>query len=139
MSEHIHTSPTTDRGARAAAPEHPLIPAGRVSGADVYSPSGEKLGKIEDVALEKVGGEVAYAILSFGGFLGLGADYHPVPWRMLRYDVERRGYVIPCESDQLTDAPHIRREELSGWDDSRSRDDIYAFYGPHGARPYWML
>ncbi|MCR5879647.1 PRC-barrel domain-containing protein [Phenylobacterium sp. J367] len=110
-----------------------------MSGADVYSPSGDKLGKIEDVALEKVGGEVAYAILSFGGFLGLGADYHPVPWRMLRYDVERRGYVIPCESDQLAEAPGIRREDLIGWDDSSVRDAIYAFYEPYGARPYWML
>lgn len=139
MSEQSHTSSATGRGGRTAAPEHPLIPAGRVTGAEVYSPSGEKLGKIEDVALEKVSGEVAYAILSFGGFLGLGTDYHPVPWRMLRYDVDQRGYVIPCESDQLADAPGIRREELSGWDDTLARDDIYAFYGPYGARPYWMI
>ena len=120
-------------------PEHPLIPASRVNGTDVYSPSGEKLGKIEDVALDKVSGDVAYAILSFGGFLGLGAERHPVPWRLLRYDQDRRGYVIPCEKQQLANAPGVEAAELSGWDDSQTREAIYSFYGPYGARPYWWV
>ncbi len=123
---------------RPEGPDHPLIPAGRVNGTEVYSPSGEKLGKIEDVALEKVSGEVAYAIVSFGGFLGLGSEHHPVPWRMLRYDLGLRGYVIPCEKEQLKAAPGIDRDALSGWDDAIEREGIYNFYGPYGARPYWM-
>ena len=126
------------RSYSAGQPEHPLIPAGRVSGADVYGAEGEKIGHVEDVALEKVDGNVAYAILSLGGFLGLGARYHPVPWSMLRYDIERRGYVIPCTKDQLETAPTIDREELSGWDDAALRDGLYAYYAPYGAQPYWM-
>lgn len=119
----------------AKKPAHPLIPADRVNGTDVYSKSGEKLGKIEDVAIEKVSGDVAYAILSHGGLLGLGAHYHPVPWRLLKYDVDKRGYVVPLTLDQLEKAPGINEQELSGWTDEGSRDAIYAYYTPFGLMP----
>lgn len=122
---------------QAEKPAHPLIPADRVNGTDVYSPAGEKLGKIEDVAIDKVSGEVAYAILSFGGFLGVGEQYHPVPWRLLTYDVDKGGYVIPCSKDEIEGAPSIDREELSGWNDEASRDAIYGYYAPWGVGPYW--
>lgn len=119
-------------------PAHPLIPADRVNGTDVYNTDGEKLGRIEDVAIDKVSGEVAYAILSFGGFLGVGERYHPVPWRLLTYDVDKGGYVIPCEKERLEEAPSIDREELSGWNDSIARDTIYGYYAPYGVGPYWL-
>lgn len=119
-------------------PSHPLIPADRVNGTDVYNTRGEKLGKIEDVAIEKVSGEVAYAILSFGGFLGLGEQYYPVPWGLLTYDTEKRGYVIPCEKEKLEDAPSFEANELSGWSDAGSRDAIFAYYAPFGVNPYWI-
>ena len=118
--------------------EHPLVPAGRVNGADVYNRAGEKLGKVEDVAIDKVSGQVAYAILSFGGFLGIGERYHPVPWSLLVYDPDRRGYVIPCDKDRLDAAPTFEADDLSGWDDTDVRYGIYNFYAPYGAEPYWM-
>ncbi|WP_337185127.1 PRC-barrel domain-containing protein [Phenylobacterium sp.] len=118
-------------------PVRPLIPADRVNGTDVVSPDGEKLGKIEDVAIEKVSGEVAYAILSFGGLFGIGAKYHPVPWRLLTYDTERRAYVIPVAKDALEKAPTIDESELSGWNDLSARDSIYGYYSPYGVGPYW--
>jgi len=121
----------------AKKPAHPLIPADRVNGADVYNKAGEKLGKIEDVAIEKVSGEVAYAILSFGGVLGLGAKYHPVPWRLLKYDTEKRAYVVPLDKDDLTKAPTIDETELSGWNDEASRDAIYGYYSTYGVGAYW--
>ena len=124
-----------DDGVTPARPEHPLIPAERVNGAAVFSLSGEKLGRIEDVAIEKVSGQVAYALLSFGGFLGVGEHYHPVPWRLLRYDVERRGYVIPCEKAQLEAAPSFRADDLSGWSDEHSRIAIFEYYAPFGSLP----
>ena len=71
----------------AKKPAHPLIPADRVNGTDVVNQAGEKLGKIEDVAIDKVSGDVAYAILSFGGVLGIGAKYYPVPWKIGRAHV----------------------------------------------------
>lgn len=129
------TQTQTSGGAR---PEHPLIPAGRVNDTDVYNRAGEKLGQVEDVAIDKVSGRVAYAILSFGGFLGLGERYYPVPWSVLTYDRDKRGYVIPCDKDQLENAPSFEADELSGWDDTDTRTGIYGYYGAYGASPYWL-
>ena len=121
----------------AKKPAHPLIPADRVNGTDVVNKAGEKLGKIEDVAIEKVSGDVAYAILSFGGLLGIGAKYHPVPWKLLKYDTEKRAYVIPMDKADLEKAPMIDETELSGWNDELTRDSIYAYYSGYGVGPYW--
>ena len=117
-------------------PEHPLVPADRVNGTDVYGKDGEKLGKIEDVAIEKVSGEVAYAILSTGGLLGIGASHHPVPWRLLKYDTEKRGYVVPMLEADLEKAPRIDEQALSGWSDAIGRDDIFRYYSGYGVPPY---
>ena len=122
----------------ASSPEHPLIPADRVNGTDVCNAAGEKLGKIEDVVIEKVSGQVAYAILSFGGLLGMGGKFHPVPWKLLRYDVEKRAYVVPLDKPDLEDAPMIDETELSGWSDERSREAIFRYYGAYGVGPYWI-
>jgi sporulation protein YlmC with PRC-barrel domain len=119
----------------ARKPAHPLIPADRVNGTDVYGKTGEKLGKIEDVAIDKISGEVAYAILTFGGLLGVGARYHAVPWKLLKYDVERRAYVVPMEKSDLEGAPHFNERELSGWNDEASREAIWGYYYPFGPFP----
>ncbi len=131
-----HTPPLDRPGTRA--PDHPLIGADRVQDTQVYNREGEKIGSVEDVAIDKVSGEVAYAIISFGGFLGIGEKYHPVPWRLLTYDTGRRGYVIPCDRDQLEKAPAFDAGDLSGWDDRDTRAAIYAHYGRYGIAPYWM-
>lgn len=111
-------------------PTHPLIPADRVNGTTVYTRQGDKIGSIEDVAIEKVSGDVAYAIIGTGGFLGMGERYYPVPWSMLTFDVERRGYVIPLDKDQLEKAPSIDASELSGWSDESSRETLAGYYTP---------
>jgi hypothetical protein len=122
----------------AKKPAHPLIPADRVNGTDVYSKAGDKLGKIEDVAIEKVSGEVAYAILSFGGVLGLGAKFHPVPWKLLKYDEDKRAYIVPMSKADLEKAPMIDETELSGWNDEADREVIHSFYAGYGIGPYWL-
>ncbi|WP_293455094.1 PRC-barrel domain-containing protein [Phenylobacterium sp.] len=119
-------------------PVHPLIPADRVNGTDVCNEAGDKLGKIEDVAIDKVSGEVAYAILSFGGVLGFGEKYHPVPWRLLTYDADRRAYVVPLDKAAIEEAPTIEGGELSGWNDAGSREAIFGYYGRYGVGPYWI-
>jgi len=121
----------------AKKPAHRLIPADRVNGTDVVSKSGEKLGKIEDVAIEKVSGDVAYAILSYGGLLGIGAKFHPVPWKLLKYDPDKRAYVVPLDKADLEKAPMIDEKELSGWTDEATRDSIYGYYSSYGIGPYW--
>jgi hypothetical protein len=135
--EHTHTEPGGRKAGSARKPEHPLIPAGRVTGTAVYNPEGDRLGKVEEVAIEKVTGKVAYAILSFGGILGLGERYYPVPWKMLHYDTGHHGYVVPLDKAALDDAPSFEPHELGGWDDTHIRDNIYDYYSRYGVSP-WM-
>jgi sporulation protein YlmC with PRC-barrel domain len=117
--------------------DHPLVPARRVSGADVYNQAGEKIGTIEDVAIDKRSGKVAYAILSFGGFLGLGGKHQPLPWSVLSYDTNVGGYVVDITQEFLQLAPKLDVSELSGWDDSAEREAFHSYYSARGARPYW--
>ena len=122
---------TTENPNPSGQPEHPLIPAGRVNGTAVFSPSGEKIGAVEDLAIDKLSGQVAYAIVRFGGVLGIGERYHPMPWRLLNYDAGRGGYVVPCDRGQLEGAPVIDASELSGWSDAGRRQGIQDFYGQY--------
>ncbi len=78
----------TDVQGAARTTANPLIAGARVAGTDVYNAAGDHLGEIYDVMLDKLSGKVAYAIMSFGGFLGLGEKYHPIPWSVL-HPVER--------------------------------------------------
>ena len=75
---------------------NPLIAGARVAGTDVYNTAGEHLGSIYDVMLDKATGKVAYAIMSFGGFLGLGEKYHPIPWSAR--SSRRRPCTVPTAS-----------------------------------------
>ena len=117
--------------------EHPLIPAKRVNGSAVFNQAKEKIGQIEDVAIDKKTGRVAYAILSFGGFLGLGGKHQPLPWSVLKYDAATGGYVVPITEEFLALAPKLDISDLSGWDDSDQRDALHTYYAAYGARPYW--
>src|ERR1700719_944051 len=69
-----------------------LISADKVVGPSVYNRQGEKLGSVYTLMLNKLNGQVAYAVMSFGGFLGIGESYHPLPWRILSYDTALGGY-----------------------------------------------
>src|SRR3954466_13357868 len=82
-----------------------LIAASKVNGTSVYNRAGEKLGSIYDVMLEKVSGKAECAVMSFGGFLGIGDRYHPLPWRVLDYDPAQGGYVVDIDRDRLERAP----------------------------------
>ena len=82
-----------------------LIEASKVQGTSVFNPHGERLGVIDDVMIDKRSGQAAYAIMSFGGFLGMGGDYYPIPWTKLRYDVNISGYVVDIEPRVLEGAP----------------------------------
>jgi sporulation protein YlmC with PRC-barrel domain len=113
---------------------HSLISADRVEGTPVFTTNGEKLGHVEDVMLHKVTGKVAYAVVSCGGFLGLGEKYLPMPWSLLTYDTERNGYVIPANRNQLQEAPNFNASEM-GDDDTAWRDRVHTHYN---APAYWV-
>ncbi|WP_375408758.1 PRC-barrel domain-containing protein [uncultured Methylobacterium sp.] len=82
-----------------------LIASNKVEGTAVYGRDGEHLGSVHNFMVDKVSGQVAYAVLAFGGFLGLGESHHPLPWRSLRYSVELGGYVVDIDRDTLSGAP----------------------------------
>jgi sporulation protein YlmC with PRC-barrel domain len=105
-----------------------LIAASKVSGTNVYNTAGEKLGSVYDVMLEKVSGEAEYAILSVGGFLGIGEKYHPLPWNELNYNTGQGGYVVKLDPSKLEGGPSYTASELQTWDDTRRRD-IDSYYG----------
>ena len=82
-----------------------LIAAAKVQGTDVFNAGGDRVGSIHDLMIDKQSGQVAYAIMSFGGFLGIGNSYHPLPWSRLRYDTNLGGYIVDIKQDELEDAP----------------------------------
>jgi hypothetical protein len=73
-----------------------LISSSKVDGTKVYNPAGEKLGSIESLMIDKISGQVRYAVMAFGGFLGMGTDRHPLPWSTLKYDVNQEATLFPC-------------------------------------------
>lgn len=115
-----------------------LIASDKVEGTSVYDPSGEKLGSIYNLMVDKRSGKVAYAVMSFGGFLGMGSDYHPLPWDQLTYDRSKGGYVVNLSRDQLEGAPVYSDRVATAWDDpaySRSIDEYYAPFADPGRDP----
>lgn len=116
---------------------HDLIMSSRVTGAAVFNPGGDRIGHVHDLSVHKVSGQVIYAIMSFGGFLGIGERYHPVPWSMLDYDVERGGYVVPLDKAAIEAAPSLDRAELEALGAGDAwRTRLFDYYGPYGAVPY---
>ena len=99
-----------------------LIAATKVCGTTVYNTEGERLGSVYDVLLDKVSGHADYAILSFGGFLGIGDRYHPLPWSQLRYETRLGGYVVGLDRGQLEAAPNYDEADLGAWGGSHARD-----------------
>jgi PRC-barrel domain len=111
-----------------------LISAGKVQGTNVYNTNGDSLGEVYDVMIDKLSGKVAYAIMSFGGFLGIGERYHPLPWNTLKYDTRQGGYVVGLTRQQLEGAPTFARTETPAWGDRTYEKSIHDYYG---AAPYW--
>src|SRR5919112_656786 len=88
----------------------PLIESDRVEGTAVYDPQDNHLGSIKRLMIEKVSGKVAYAVMSFGGFLGMGEDEHTIPWSKLTYDTSLGGYRTDITEEQLRGAPTFYRD-----------------------------
>jgi hypothetical protein len=110
-----------------------LIASDKVEGTAVRNNVGDKVGTIERVMIDKRSGKVAYAVMSFGGFLGMGQDYVTLPWHVLRYSEDLDAYELNVTADQLRGAPRFG----GTWDNDISRDwerDIHSYYG---VDPYW--
>ena len=105
-----------------------LIASDKVEGTAVYNPNGEKLGSIYNLMVDKSSGRVQYAVLQFGGMLGLGSDYYPLPWDVLTYDDDQGGYIVALDKEILKNAPHYpaNREPLYT---PAYGSEIYGAYG----------
>ena len=113
----------------------PLIESDRVEGTTVYDPKGNKIGSIKRLMIEKVGGKVPYAVMSFGGFLGLGEDEHTIPWNKLTYDTALGGYVTEITAEQVRGAPTFYRERDYDWSDRGRERELHDYWR---APYYWM-
>ena len=86
--------------------------------------------------IDKKSGQIAYAIMSFGGFLGIGERYHPLPWRALKYDTRIGGYVVGMTKSQLEGAPNYASNATPDWNDRSYEQRIFDYYN---ITPYWGI
>ena len=113
----------------------PIIAATKVEGTPVFNMKNEKLGTIEDIMIDKRSGKVAYAVMSFGGFLGMGESHHPLPWPMLRYDPSIGAYFVNLDRKALEGAPYYGAGERIDWADERWGRKVHDYYG---VAPFWL-
>ncbi|MDQ0509490.1 PRC-barrel domain-containing protein [Ancylobacter amanitiformis] len=105
-----------------------LIGSDKVEGTAVYRPDGDRIGSIARVMIDKLSGQTAYAVMSFGGFLGFGEDYYPLPWSLLKYDEALDGYVVDITDEQLQGAPHHTSANEGAWEDRNWDRKVNEYY-----------
>ena len=112
-----------------------LIASDKVEGTPVRRSDGDKIGTIERVMIEKRSGRVAYAVLTFGGFLGIGEEYRALPWSLLTYNENLDAYELNLTDEQLRGAPASGRDfYVNGRTD---RDWERRIHDHYRATPYW--
>src|SRR5438046_5530608 len=120
---------TTERRETAS-----LIGSDKVDGTAVYGSDQKRIGSIQRVMIDKISGKVAYAVMSFGGFLGIGEDYYPLPWSLLTYNPRLEGYEVNIGEQQLKGAPKYSKHQSWDWSDRERGRQVYDYYG---VAPYW--
>jgi hypothetical protein len=112
----------------------PLIESDRVEGTTVYDQRGNDIGSIKRLMIEKLGGRVVYAIMSFGGFMGIGEEEHAIPWNKLTYDTNLGGYRTDITEQQIRSAPAFSRDRNYDWADRNRERELHDYWG---SRYYW--
>lgn len=110
------------------------IRASRVIGTRVENTAGEAIGEVEDVVLDKMTNQIMFAVVGFGGLLGIGEKYHPIPWSALDYQPERSAYVVSYTRDELKAGPSDTITELTRGDGTAARNAAFSHYR---VTPYW--
>ena len=136
MQDMVLDKSTPTEAEAAVDYRHELISSRRVEGTAVYDGEGARLGTIHSVMIGKRDGRVAYAVLSFGGLLGLGSHVHPIPWGLLTYDVDRDGYVVAITREQLDKAPTMTLDETDRPIDRAYQEEVSRYWG---TMPWWGL
>ena len=128
MTTNGDSAPTPSVG-----PGPELMGADTLSGNDVYNQKDEDLGDIKEIMLNMRTGRVSYAVLSYGGFLGMGEKLFAVPWEALTLDTKNKRFVLNVDKDRLANAPGFDKEQWPNMADQSWAEGIHAFYGtqPH--------
>jgi len=105
-----------------------LIASDKVEGTAVYNRNGDRLGTVHNFMVDKRSGQAEYAVMSFGGFLGIGEEYHPLPWDQLSYDTDQGGYVVDLTKEVLQGGPRYRAGQEPTFDRDYGRE-VYDYYG----------
>lgn len=126
-------------GAHAAAnnPDGPgpqVMSADTLIGDNVVNNLGDDLGEIKDIMLDVASGRIAYAVLSFGGFLGMGEKLFSIPWTAMKLDPENKRFVLNMDKERLKNAPGFDKDNWPSMADATWATDIHSYYG---TRPYW--
>jgi hypothetical protein len=129
MKDDDMSTPTNDMTNAKTDHNSTLISSECVMGTDVFNHEGDKLGTIDAMLINKQSGQVRYAVMSFGGFLGIGERFHQLPWTGLTYDTEKKGYLVNISQENLKGAPALSKEELANFDYDRQSASIDAYYG----------
>jgi sporulation protein YlmC with PRC-barrel domain len=110
-----------------------LVSSDDVNGTEVYNRKGEHVGEIDHIVIDKKSGKVAYTVMSFGGFLGIGEEHHPIPWGALSYDTSQGGFVTDIDKERLEKAP----KHDDNWFADRSWEE--RAHRHYGVDPYWHV
>jgi hypothetical protein len=105
-----------------------LISSDKVAATAVYGADDQKIGSIQRVMIDKISGKVSYAVVSFGGFLGISQDYFPVAWPTLKYDTRLGGYRLGFTEDQLKGAPRYGQHDSWDWSDAKRRQQVSDYW-----------
>ena len=117
-------------------PTHPMIESDRVEGTEVYGADNHHIGWIKRLMIDKQTGQVAYAVMGFGGFLGLGEETYTLPWAKLSYDTALGGYRTDVTAEQVKGAPDFYKQDGYDWREREKERDLHQYYG---VGPYWGL
>jgi len=117
-----------------SGPGPEVMAASSFEGEMVVNPQGETLGEIEEIMLDVRGGRIAYAVMSVGGFLGVGEKYFAIPWPAFTMDTDTERFILDVDRDRLLNAPGFDREKWPAMADKRWANEVHTYYG---TKPYW--
>ena len=110
------------------------LSASTLIGDPVVNRKGEDLGKIEDIMIDPENGRVGYAVLSFGGFMGMGDKLFAVPMQAMKLAREDKRFVLDVDKERLKNAPGFDKNKWPDMSDRTFGATVYSYYG---AKPYW--
>ena len=123
-------------GGNGDGPGPQVMAADTLEGDSVVNRQGEKLGEIRDIMIDVPSGRVGYAVLSVGGFLGMGDKLFAIPWNALTLDADNERFILDVPKERLDSAPGFDKDHWPSMADQRWGTEIHSYYG---TQPYWEV